>query len=227
MSLKKVYLHGSLAEFSAEPIELAVTSFADAYRALKARFGVKFQQAIKAGEFHLVKGQFKTTKKGEISLKNKAITQEQVNWKVKEDELHFVPKMAGSGKYGRLVVGALLVVVGVVVDIYSYGTAHSLAEAFYVAGFSMMVGGVVDLLTPVPKIKNYTDQQGQTATSFLFNGAFNVTTQGGPVPLVYGHIRAGSTVISAGSTIEQVVVDQPQGPGQDYWDHYNSNGGYY
>jgi predicted phage tail protein len=68
-----------------------------------------------------------------------------------------------------------------------------------------VLGGVVQMLTPVPSSKSGS-QQEQASTenkpSYLFNGGFNSTQQGLPVPVVYGQMLVGSSVITVGTWTE-------------------------
>ena len=64
-------------------------------------------------------------------------------------------------------------------------------------GMSMMIGGVMQLLSPQIKELSAKDSAGNGA-SYHFNGVVNTTAQGNPVPLGYGRMIVGSAVVSAG-----------------------------
>lgn len=50
-----------------------------------------------------------------------------------------------------------------------------------------------------PTVKSYTSRNPpDQRTSYLFDGAVNTVAQGGPVPIIYGRMRVGSVVVSAG-----------------------------
>jgi predicted phage tail protein len=55
----------------------------------------------------------------------------------------------------------------------------------------MVLGGVGMLLTPTPKDVEETN-------NYAFNGAINTVRQGVPVPICYGQLLVGSSVISSG-----------------------------
>lgn len=57
--------------------------------------------------------------------------------------------------------------------------------------------------------RNEVDQR----PGFLFNGAVNTSEQGGPVPLVFGRIRAGSVVVSAGISTSRIASNVGIGVG--------------
>lgn len=67
----------------------------------------------------------------------------------------------------------------------------------------------------MPKAKKPADRESATKTdSFIFDGPQNRTEQGHPVPLVYGRMRTGSIVVSAGiatTDINQASVQQGSG----------------
>jgi predicted phage tail protein len=126
-------------------------------------------------------------------------------------EIRIVPVITGSKNGGlfQTVLGVALVVVGVVVTGMSFGSAAPVGAALIATGIGMAIGGVVQMLTPVPSSKSGS-QQEQASTenkpSYLFNGAFNSTQQGLPVPVVYGQMLVGSSVIAVGTWTEALPV---------------------
>lgn len=90
------------------------------------------------------------------------------------------------------------------------GTAAS--TAFGVIGASLILGGVAQMITPsAPAIGNLGTggalgglggksplNDPRALQSYNFNGIQNTSTQGVPVPLVYGEVFVGSVTISAG-----------------------------
>ena len=68
------------------------------------------------------------------------------------------------------------------------------------AGWGMIVGGVIGLLTPVPKTPGSADN----GNSYYFNGPVNTVQQGVPVPLIYGRCLVGSQIISAHTSVDQI-----------------------
>lgn len=112
-------------------------------------------------------------------------------------EIRIVPVIAGS-KNG----GLLQTIVGIVLIVVSPFTGPA-APAVLSLGIGMALGGVMQMLSPVPKSPS---QQEQGATenkpSYLFNGSFNSTQQGLPVPVVYGTMLVGSSVVAIGTWAE-------------------------
>ncbi|MHA6128926.1 tail assembly protein [Pseudomonas fluorescens group sp. PF-1] len=122
-------------------------------------------------------------------------------------EIRIVPVIAGSKSGGlfQTVVGVVLIAVGAVMTIASGGTASPLAAGLISMGIAMTIGGVVQMLTPVPKSPSQQEQAStENKPSYLFNGAFNSTQQGLPVPVVYGRMLVGSSVVSVGTWAEAI-----------------------
>ncbi|MEK7492166.1 MAG: tail assembly protein, partial [Pseudomonadota bacterium] len=65
------------------------------------------------------------------------------------------------------------------------------------AGASMALGGVVQMLSPQAKGLSTKDSPNNGA-SYNFNGPVNTTAQGNPVPILYGRMIVGSAVLSGG-----------------------------
>jgi len=116
-------------------------------------------------------------------------------------EIRIVPVIAGSKSGGilQVVLGAAMIVAGAFLWVTPIGAP------LVAMGISLVAGGVVQMLTPVPSTKAGS-QQEQASTenkpSYLFNGAFNSTQQGLPVPVVYGQMLVGSSVVGVGTWAE-------------------------
>ncbi|WP_449106318.1 tail assembly protein [Pseudomonas mohnii] len=109
-------------------------------------------------------------------------------------EIRIVPVIAGS-KNG----GLLQTVVGVALMVSSIW----LGPVAFSMGLAMTLGGVAQMLTPTPKAPDQQEQaSSENKPSYLFNGAFNSTQQGLPVPVVYGTMLVGSSVIAVGTWAE-------------------------
>lgn len=110
--------------------------------------------------------------------------------------IRIAPVHVGAKNGGVLttIVGAVLIVVGVIGNIYGgWGTP------FIQAGIAMVAGGVVQMLSPQPKMGKGSADSADNQASYIFNGPVNVTAQGAAVPILYGGpMEIGSTVISAG-----------------------------
>lgn len=116
-------------------------------------------------------------------------------------EIRIVPVIAGSKSGGilQVVLGAVLIVAG------AFLWATPMGGPLVAMGISMALGGVVQMLSPVPKAASQQEQAvTENKPSYLFNGAFNSTQQGLPVPVVYGKMLVGSSVVAIGTWAEVI-----------------------
>lgn len=130
---------------------------------------------------------------------------------VGEDRLHeppggqdirIAPVLHGSKRGGVLqtIVGVVLVVVGAVISYFGGGLGAPIMKI----GAAMILGGVVQMLSPQPRGLSAKDSPNNGA-SYNFNGPVNTTAQGNPVPILYGRLVVGSAVISGGVYAEDQV----------------------
>lgn len=195
--MKQITLHGELADkFGAEPFDLDAPTPAMITRGLISRFGPEFRQIIREGtfEFVCIKDDKKTYVHDEMTA----------TMVVDADEVHITPVLEGSGRFGQIILGIVLIVVSAIIP----GTQGSLTAV----GIAMVAGGIVQLLTPVPSVDALSNERPDARPSFVFNGAVNVYEQGGPVPLVYGRFKAGSVIVSAGFSVEKFEHQLQCGP---------------
>ncbi len=117
--------------------------------------------------------------------------------------IRIIPVVIGSKKAGLLqtVLGAVLVVVGVAVGYLSGGTLSAVGYGAAKLGAAMMLGGVVQMLSPQPS-GLASKQDAENRASYAFGGVTNTAAQGNPVPLLYGRRRIGGAIISAGIYVE-------------------------
>lgn len=121
--------------------------------------------------------------------------------------IKIVPVMIGAGGNGlfNVVLGAALIAASIYMPTTAFawssiGAFDAVAIASTAAGYigtSMVISGVSQMLSPMPKAPNYGSEE--RSPSYLFNGAVNTTAQGHPVPVGYGRLIIGSAVISAGT----------------------------
>lgn len=118
-----------------------------------------------------------------------------------KEVIRIVPVIQGAGAAGRIVLGIVLIVVSFFIP-GSTPYAMQISSALFGMGASMVLGGVIELLSPVPKTNDDPMESAENTPSYNFNGPVNTTAQGHPVPLAYGRLRVGSAVISAGMTTQ-------------------------
>lgn len=127
------------------------------------------------------------------------------------DTLVIAPVITGAGgsgmSIGKILLGAVLIGLAFIPGIGT-ATTGALAGKFttvgttlFSVGGALLIGGIAALLTPTPKAPKETEQ------SFLFDRAVDLTSQGLPIPLLYGEFLAVSPlVISSAISTETVPV---------------------
>jgi predicted phage tail protein len=128
------------------------------------------------------------------------------------DQLIIAPIVTGGGAIGRILLGVALVALAFIPFGGAFaGFAAAGAKAGFALGsgilFNLGVGlvltGVASLLTPPVEQPRETERKD----SFLFDRATELTTQGQPVPVLYGKFLAASPlIISSAITAQQVPV---------------------
>ncbi|WP_447881325.1 tail assembly protein [Serratia fonticola] len=117
------------------------------------------------------------------------------------DDIRIAPIIIGSKKSGvfQTILGAVLVVVGVVVGVMTSwtGIGGTIGYGMAMSGASMMLGGVVQMLSPQPGGLARRESP-DNKPSYAFGGPVNTIAQGNPVPILYGQRRIGGAIISAG-----------------------------
>lgn len=119
--------------------------------------------------------------------------------------IRIVPVIMGANATARILIGAALIATGYAITVASNGALAPVGKMFTAAGFAMALGGVVELLSPIPKIKG-PEERPENKPSYLFNGPVNTTAQGHPVPIGYGRLRTGGAIVSAGVSIDQIMA---------------------
>lgn len=128
-----------------------------------------------------------------------------------DEDIRIAPILMGAKQGGifQIILGVILVVVGAYAT--ALGISAPLGVAMVEAGWGMIIGGVVQLLTPVPK-GLHTKESAASTPSYAFSGVVNTQAQGNPKPLLYGGpMKVGSAVIGAGITTEDYTVAGPIG----------------
>ncbi|MBF4247862.1 tail assembly protein, partial [Vibrio anguillarum] len=122
------------------------------------------------------------------------------------NEIRIVPVVQGSKKAGVLntIIGAVMIIAGVLVTGLSYGWASPIGGAMINAGIAMMAGGVIQMLSPQQKGLS-SREAAENAPSYAFGGAVNTTASGHIVGIGYGERLIGGAVISAGIYAEDIA----------------------
>jgi len=121
--------------------------------------------------------------------------------KTPEEEIHIVPCIIGSGPVGMIVVGTILktlVVKGLITGIAGQ-IVGSLAVALIIQGVMALIFPVKGPENPIQKPESAID-----TSSYIFSSLQNNAVQGFPIPLLYGELRVGSSIISTNVVSEDL-----------------------
>lgn len=187
--LRTIYLRGELGRLFGRSHRLAVSSPAEAVRALCVickGFKDFLNNSDKNGLVYKVLVGKEPQTVEDLTMNHGA-----------QKPYSFVPVLQGSKKTGAIqtIVGAVLVVVG------AYFGNPFLVKM----GAALIAGGVIQMLTPTPKTPGPQEKPENNPGAY-FNGAVNTTQQGQAVAVCYGEVIAGSAVIGAGIHAERVAV---------------------
>jgi len=202
--LRKIKLYGKLAKFIGKRVlEADVASAAEAVRFLLANWPEL--------EAHMHDQHYR------VAVGTYDLTIDELHDPAGAAPISFVPVVAGAGAVGRIVAGVALVAAALL-----FAPGAALAGGLFTLGaqavpivvgigISLALGGVAQLLTPVPKIPQGVSNSGKDTDedprkSYSFSGIQNTSRQGVPVPIVYGETVVGAVTISAGIDTVQVAA---------------------
>jgi predicted phage tail protein len=189
--LRKIKLYGQLAKFIGRRVlEADVATAAEAVRMLVANFP-GLEQHMAEQYYRVTVGTY------DLGL-------DEIHDPAGQQDIKIMPVIAGAGAVGRIILGVLLVVAAIAIPGLGLGLAGAAVTAVGVFGGSLILGGVAQLLTPVPKIPQGPDTADDPRKTYNFSGIQQTSRQGVPVPCVYGLTLVGSVVISAGTDTAQV-----------------------
>ncbi|WP_277977378.1 tail assembly protein [Pantoea endophytica] len=114
---------------------------------------------------------------------------------------------------GSKQAGVLQIVIGAIALVAAFFTAGASLAAWGAAmtagaigattiltgiGISMMLGGVVSMLTPQPSYNIGSASSTDNQPNYAFGAPVNTVAMGYPVPVLYGQREIGGAIISAG-----------------------------
>jgi predicted phage tail protein len=189
--MKTIKVYGQLAkELGQRVFRAEVESAAEAVRFLVCNFPHL--------ERHMADQHYR------VSTGKQILTEHELHYPVGSTEvISITPVIAGSGAVGRIIVGALLIVASFFIPgVALFGIA--LAPIVLGIGASLVLGGVAQLLSPVPNANlNPGGEKDPKMQSYSFSGIQNTSRSGLPIPIIYGEVVVGSITISAGTTVEE------------------------
>ena len=127
----------------------------------------------------------------------KNIGEDDLGFPITGEVIRIVPVVIGSKKAGimQTILGAVLVVAGAIL------WATPIGAPLVASGVGMMLGGIVQMLSPQPA-GLARKESPENKASYAFGGVTNTASQGYPVGLLYGKRRIGGAIISAGIYVE-------------------------
>ena len=194
--LRKIRLYGQLAKFIGKRVLHAeVASAAEAVRFLVANWP--------ALERHMANQHYR------VSLGGYDLASDELHDPAGQQDIKIVPVLAGAGAVGRIIAGVALIAAafftgGATIGLLGLAAPIAVSTVLLGVGASLVLGGVAQLLTPVPKVPQGSDSEKDPRKSYSFSGIQQTSRQGVPVPVVYGETLVGSVVISAGIDTVQV-----------------------
>jgi predicted phage tail protein len=189
--LRTIRIYGRLAKFlKRRKFEAEVSSAAEAVRFLLANFPQLEQ--------HMADQHYR------VSVGSYDLAESELHDPAGQQVIKIIPVVAGAGAVGRIIAGVALLAIGFLVP----GIGALGVQLLVGVGASLVLGGVAQLLTPVPRTVppgSTSDTVKDPRKSYSFSGIQNTSRQGLPVPIVYGETLVGSVVISAGIDTVQVA----------------------
>lgn len=189
--MREIRIYGKLAKFLKRRVFHAeVGSVAEAIRFLVTNFPQV--------EAHMMEQHYR------VSLDSADVELDQIHYPVGHETIKIVPVIAGAGAVGRIIAGVALIAGALLI-----GQPWLGAFAFNLivgVGVGLALGGVSQLLTPVPLTPGGLDSPDDPRKSYSFSSIQNTSRSGTPCPIVYGETIVGSIVVSAGIDISQVAA---------------------
>tara|TARA_R100000388_G_scaffold13420_4_gene11063 strand:- start:5964 stop:6575 length:612 start_codon:yes stop_codon:yes gene_type:complete len=196
---RKIKLYGDLAEFvGVKEIETEAYTIADAIKCLIGNYPQT--------ENYMMDKNYK------ILVNEKSRSLEELHFPSGQYDIKIVPVITGQGRgFTNIILGAALIggaflftplTVGgfLGTGAGSFAAAGFGTKAAVYVGGALILGGVSQMLAPVPQ----TPSEDST-NSFQFNSPVNTSIAGLSVPVLYGERIVGSVVINAGIDVERVT----------------------
>ena len=199
--LSKVKLYGDLADFVGHK-----------------QFNVKVNSVAQAVSFLInnfpeTEG-YMSNKYYKVLVNKYEIDETELHEPTGKQEISFVPVITGAGgNVGKVLLGAALIGGAFLFTPLSFanfssttigfGSAAGIAKGVAVIGAGLVLSGVSGMLFPVPKPKEFSNEQ-DPRISFGFSGIQQSSRAGSSHPICFGEGFTGSVVISAGIDTEQV-----------------------
>ncbi len=201
-----IYLTGKLGRLFGEKWRLDVRSPAEAIRAIDANLKGKLRQYL-SGEG--AKKNYKIA----LQKRDNVVFSEEAKNPSGQSDIYIIPTIAGRGDsaVGKIVVGIVLIVLA----FYTGGASLSASGGLFGAyagtvaavGFSLVLGGITQLLTPTPNFDS-SSVSDQNQRGSVFQGTATAIQQGGAVPVCYGRVLLAPMPISISNSAYDQATTQ-------------------
>ena len=197
--LRKIKLYGQLAKFVGRRVlEADVATAAEAVRMLVANFP-GLEQHMADQHYRVTVGTY------DLGL-------DEIHDPAGQQDIKIMPVVVGAGAAAKIIAGIAIIalsfgigaIASVGVTLGGLAGIGTVGTAFVGIGASLLLSGVAQLITPVPKVPQGPDTDNDPRKTYNFSGIQQTSRQGVPVPAVYGLTLVGSVVISAGTDTVQV-----------------------
>jgi predicted phage tail protein len=180
-----IFLEGKLGKLFGRKWSLCVASPAEALQAININTKGKLKE-------YLLNDGAKKFYKVALQKKDNLINpKEEIKNPSGQSDIYFIPTIKGaSSGTGKIIAGVVLIIVGVLTLKFGIG------GYLITAGIGMILGGVVQLMTPVPKMAQPSAEVDQRQ-SYGFQGYSVTIFQGSSVGIVYGKSLVAPMPISA------------------------------
>ena len=202
--MRTIKVYGTLAKFLGQHVfEAEVKTVGEVVRFLCANFN-GLEAHIRDKYYKILIG------------KNSFYDLEMINLPLDDGTIRIIPVVVGAGGIFNIFAGAALAVA----SFFFPPALAFLATPIFGIGASLVLGGITQLLTPVPQMPSVNFSRAETTRfspvdtpqfsreptidtngggdSFAFSNIVNTSRQGLPIPVVYGKIPVGSLVVSSG-----------------------------
>lgn len=196
ITVKTIYLHGILAKKFGKSFVLSVDTTKEAMRALCVQL---------AGFEAFMMNAHKHRLRFAVFHDKHNIGDSELDMIHAAKIIRVVPVIEGSKRSGVLqtVIGAVMVVAGVVVTGMTFGAAGAVGAGLIGAGIGLMGGGISQMM--MPKVDTTDQNQDGNKANKGFGGAVTTIAQGNCVPILYGEREIGGFIASAGIYTEDKI----------------------
>lgn len=136
-----------------------------------------------------------------VDGKNIGIDEFDINASGKNYMIMPVSQGAKSGGFLQIIIGAAALVAAFFTggaSLTMFGATITASSTLAGIGISMMLGGVVNLLTPQPKFNAGGSSSAENKPNYGFGAPVNTNAVGYPVAILLGEREIGGAVINAG-----------------------------